>query len=390
MNANNKKTPKVSNNPAHPPPALPPQGEQANAGAVQMPTSLHGTAIRTPDEILQMTFDPDDLYFENGLFGRGQPLTILGPGGIGKSRLLLQLAACTILKKDFLGMAVGASNLKWLVLQAENSNRRLQADLQTLKTWVGNADWAKVEKRLVIKTLDTPEDSDLALSSDATFARLARTIRELQPDVVAFAPLEAFAVGSLNHDSGMRRTTRAIIKLLSGSQKRTSVVILHHALTGTAGAAKATGYDRSAYGRGSKALHGWTRGQLNLAPIDADHNERLIVTCGKNSDGREFEPFGIKLNSATMLYEADPEFSLVDWHEQFGQKKKSKHKDRLTPQSVADFVRETPLKKKDLVRAIRDETGCEKSTAYNAIDAADGVTIRRGFENRYEAFAEES
>ena len=45
--------------------------------------------LRTPGEILKMKFDDKDLYLENGVFAKGQPFTLLGPGGLGKSRLLL-------------------------------------------------------------------------------------------------------------------------------------------------------------------------------------------------------------------------------------------------------------------------------------------------------------
>ena len=43
-------------------------------------------------------------------------------------------------------------------------------------------------------------------------------------------------------------------------------VILHHALTGKSGAARATGFDRGSFGRNSKVLLGWVRSQINVAP----------------------------------------------------------------------------------------------------------------------------
>jgi len=35
------------------------------------------------------------------------------------------------------------------------------------------------------------------------------------------------------------------------------------------------------YGRNSKVLHAWTRGQINLAPMSEDNNDVLALSCGK-------------------------------------------------------------------------------------------------------------
>src|SRR5688572_9100744 len=84
-------------------------------------------------------------------------------------------------------------------------------------------------------------------------------------------------------------------------------------LTGRVGAARATGFDRSSFGRNSKLLYAWTRGQINIAPQGPNDNSRLVVSCGKCSNGEEFPPFGIRLNRELMIYEPDPQFNLPDW-----------------------------------------------------------------------------
>ena len=60
---------------------------------------------------------------------RKESLTFLGAGGIGKSRLVMQLAVCSILGRDFIGMETVGCDHGWLFLQSENSNRRLSRDL---------------------------------------------------------------------------------------------------------------------------------------------------------------------------------------------------------------------------------------------------------------------
>jgi hypothetical protein len=262
--------------------------------------------------------------------------------------MLLQLAVCTILSKPFLGMPVRAKGVKWLILQGENSNRRLQADLSALKKWVGEEDWKQIEPKLTIHTLEKPEDADLSLSSDQVSADLTKLIEKEKPDIIAIDPLLAFAVGSLNNDAGMQKTCQKIAKLAGAAGHLASVVILHHTLTGKVGAARATGYDRASYGRGSKALSFWTRGQINVAAAAAETNERLVVSCGKNSNGRDFPPFGVKLNPATLIYEVEPSFDIAGWQEMVDGTPKPKPK--FTPESVVEFVAATPLTKKDLVR----------------------------------------
>jgi hypothetical protein len=88
--------------------------------------------------------------------------------------------------------------------------------------------------------------------------------------------------------------------------------VLHHARTGKAGAAQATGYDRSGFARNSKVLYNWTRAQINIAPRGPEDNQRLVVTCGKCSNGREFKTFAITLHQESMIYTPDPQFNVAE------------------------------------------------------------------------------
>ncbi|MDB6156291.1 MAG: hypothetical protein JWL90_4744 [Chthoniobacteraceae bacterium] len=342
-----------------------------------------GLTIRSPKEILAMEFNSKDLYLKNGIFSKGQSFSMLGGGGLGKSRILLQLAVCTILGWPFVGMEVQAKDLTWLDLQGENSNSRLKADLKALKKWVGEENWKKVEGKLHFHTLEKPEDSSLSLGDDAVVAELKDLIEKFQPDVIAVDPLIAFAAGSLNNDAGMDATCKALNQIARAGGKVASIVVLHHTLTGKAGAAKATGYDRGSYGRGSKVLNFWTRGQLNIAAVSLNSNEKLVMSCGKNSNGKEFDPIGIWLNPKTMIYEVDPEFDLGEWQaEAAGQADKPKN---LTPADLRDIVSQAPLSRKDLTKAITDHSDRKKSTAYALIARAIGKTIKLNAENRFEA-----
>jgi len=340
-----------------------------------------GLSMRKPDEIVAMKFDPGDLYLENGIFAKKQPLTLLGPGGIGKSRTALQLAICNILGRPFLGMQCNGKRLTWLFIQAENSNRRLKADLGAMKSDLNDKEWALVNKHLNLHTLEHEGDTLLSIDDPNSAAAIAKLIKEARADVVVFDPLCAFSSGNLNTDIAMLKACRGVSKLAAMGNPDCAVVVLHHAQSGKEGLRKAIGFDRASYGRGSKALHGWTRGQINLAPASADNNQKLVVGCGKNSNGGEFETFGIKLNPKTMWYEVDPDFDINDWKQALGNGAEGHHK--ITPEDVAALVQDLPLAKVALVAKIIEERGCKKSTAYNAVIAAEKKTILLNNEREY-------
>ena len=105
-----------------------------------------GLTIRTPDEILAMTFDDSDRLLGDRLLAKGQSLVMAGPGGIGKSRLLLQLAVSTRAGLPFISFETRGQELRWLILQTENSNRRLQDDWLALRDWIGEKHWPRVSE----------------------------------------------------------------------------------------------------------------------------------------------------------------------------------------------------------------------------------------------------
>ena len=248
--------------------------------------------FRKPSEILELAsaLDDSDMILGERLLADSQPLTILGQGGIGKSRLVLQLVACQILGADFIGMKTHGPPRKWLILQTENSNRRLSHDLTKLKQWAGTR-WSEIDAKLVLHTLETDDDSfvNVETAGEAIESALAT----FQPEIVVFDPLNAFTSGDLNSDADMRAVCVRLSQLAKRGNPKRALIVLHHALTGRGGASKATGFDRSSFGRNSKVLLAWTRGQINLSPASEHDNETLVVSCGKNSNGREFKQVGL-------------------------------------------------------------------------------------------------
>jgi hypothetical protein len=332
--------------------------------------------VRTAAELVAEEITEGDNLLADRLLARGQSLTLLGAGGIGKSRLLLQLAACSITGRPFVSLRVHSPNLKWLIFQAENSKRRLQEDLRRLRHWLGEADWERVAQRLFIHTVEGAEDCFVQLDQPGVRQRLADVIERFDPDVVCFDPLNCFGIGDLNRDSDMRATCLAITQLSAvgrdgkdGRQPRATVV-LHHALTGKAGAARATGIERSSFGRNSKLLQAWTRGQINLAPASAHDNLRLVLSCGKCSNGEEFAPFAIRLDPHSMIYEAEPEFDHAAWQRQLAEGPQREPEDDLLD------ICQHPQLRSDAVRKLIDK-GYSQATAYRIIQRALNAGLAR-------------
>lgn len=326
--------------------------------------------VRSAAELVSAEISEGDNLLADRLLARGQSLTLLGAGGIGKSRLLLQLAACCITGRPFVSLRVHQPDLKWLIFQAENSKRRLQDDLRRLRDWLGEADWERVAERLFIHTVEGADDCFVQLDQPGVRQRLGDVIERFDPDVVCFDPLNCFGMGDLNRDSDMRATCLAITQLsAAGRDAREgrpprATIVLHHALTGKAGAARATGIERSSFGRNSKLLQAWTRGQINLAPASAHDNMRLVLSCGKCSNGEEFEPFAIRLNPATMIYEAEPDFDHAAWQRQLAES----GPEREPGDDLLDICQH-PQTRAETGRKLM-EKGYSQATAYRIIQRA--------------------
>jgi hypothetical protein len=329
-------------------------------------------SMRKPSEVLDMIFDDSDRILGDRLLAKGQPLTILAPGGTGKSRILLQLLACIITEKPFCGFECRGKSMKWLVLQTENSCRRLQSDLNRLKAWLTQKEWETVDNCLLLHTMEHDDDGMVYLSDRDNQAAIAKTIEDFKPDGIAFDPLGDFAVGDPNRDQDMRDTCRMISKICKKGHPDRCIIVVHHAITGRAGAAKATGYDRTSYARNSKVLHSWTRGQINIATGSPDNNEHLVIACGKCSNGKEFETFSIRLNTNTLIYEEDPTFDVESWQKTIGVSNSSHEP---IPERIRELCPITGISKMIFSRIIRDEFGCSKPTSYRYIMKAEQLKL---------------
>lgn len=328
--------------------------------------TLQPLTMRKASDILAMEFSDDANIIGDFLVAEEQDTTIVGPAGSGKSRLVLQMYADTVRGKDFLNFKTCGAGKRWVIFNSENSNRRLKADFERLRNYCGN-EWPTVDENLSVHTLESEDDGCLSLENPANAIRIEQVVRDLNPCVTVFDPLSEYGIRDLNRDEDMRASCKALARVAKAGNPKRANIVLHHTIVGRAGAAKAVGFDRGSYGRNSKALLGWARAQINLAPGSADSNDSLVVSCGKCSNGREFEPFAIRLNLATMIYEVDTGFDLNAWLVEFGGQKQSE------PLVTIDDVRELcqgGKSRADLAKLVQGE-GVSRQYAYKIIKKAD-------------------
>ena len=115
-------------------------------------------SIRKPSELREMEADPTRYVFENRMLTKGGSLSIIGPSGSRKSWLVIQMAACIITGRNFLGWPVRKQDGKWLIIQTENERDRQAEEMNWLHAWLGKDDFQLLEEKLVLHTLEAEHD----------------------------------------------------------------------------------------------------------------------------------------------------------------------------------------------------------------------------------------
>ena len=258
----------------------------APPGAAEPTAKRKPLTIRTIGEILEMRFDDRDLILANGYLARGERTALCGMGGVGKSRLAMQLALCCRTGRDFLGWQTKGLELRWLFLQTENSCRRLKYDLERMLTVFSKDEWQAIIDGVFLHTLEADDDGFLMLDAENS-ERIAAAIARFEAGIVVFDPLRDFGSDDLNSDRYMTEALREIARIVRRGDPHRSAHVLQHAGTGKAGIQKPPGLiARKFWGRNSKVLFSWARAEINVAPGLPDDNSTIILASGKCSNQR--------------------------------------------------------------------------------------------------------
>jgi energy-coupling factor transporter ATP-binding protein EcfA2 len=305
-------------------------------------------------EVFAMQFDDADFVLRNGYLAKGEMVAIFGAGGIGKTRIVNQLIRDIKIGKPFLGRwQTNGRDLKIMVLQTENSCRRMKSDLWAQCGGLSEEEIDCIDKDVWWHTLENSDDSFLTLASAENQQRIDDACAQYKPDLIVWDVLRDFVVDDPNSDRDMQATLSIIGRLTRKYNPQCIAIVIAHARTGRAGAASTLGYDRANFGRGSKVLFSWVRAQINIAAYTPD-NKTLIIASGKCNNAEEFKPFPVTLDVETMSYEVDETISdeeIEAWHEEMGAASgiKKKKEQKKSPEQIKKIIIE-------LVQKAEEET----------------------------------
>jgi hypothetical protein len=257
-------------------------------------------------------------------FGRVRLHAIFGQGGLGKTRISMNIARNQVLGLPFGGMSTGTKPLRHLFMGTENGLHRLQHDIRKMSSGLRPEQVALLDEHIFLATLEAADDPYVTLSDAANVDRWRLTIEERRPDVLWVDPWGDVQAGDANAESDARWTIAELTKILGAVNRDAAVVVLAHARTGAKNIMEAIGYDGANFGKGSKALYSCARSVFNLAPGNEEENPPVVVACPKNNDAARPDAFALTLNTVNMTYEHDPDFDLDAWLDEVRDRAKGK------------------------------------------------------------------
>jgi hypothetical protein len=280
---------------------------------------------------------PPVKWFWGDVFAAGQIQVVFGQGGLGKSRLSLNLARNQVLGLPFVGMDTGTQPMRHLLMGSENSIHRLQSDVRRMESGLSDGDIEKLTNHIRLTTLEKADDAFISLGDPENIQRWIETVEEFKPDVLWVDPYGDVRIGDANSDAETRLTITELSRIARRHKADTGIVILAHARTGAKNILQVIGYDEANFGKDSKALFSCARAVFNMAPGDPEDDSLLILNNSKNNNARKLPPFGIRLDSQTMTYERDETFDFEKWKEEVQSVAAGKQKNKRScpPDDVA-------------------------------------------------------
>jgi hypothetical protein len=267
-------------------------------------------STRAWDELARMHLTPPEIVW--GGFALGASCVIFGQGGLGKSRLALNIARNQVLGLPFAGMDTAPRPLRHLFMGSENSIHRLQHDVRRMSAGLSAEQVALLGEHIRMATLEGPEDTFISMNA-MNAARWQATLEAWPPDVLWVDPWGDVLEGEANSDEDARATISNLRRLLRKVKPEAGLCILAHSRTGANNIAQAMGYDSANFGKGSKALYSAARCVWNLAPGSESEDPPLVCAHAKCNDKPKEQPFAIRLDPETMCYNREDGFDLEAW-----------------------------------------------------------------------------
>jgi hypothetical protein len=331
-------------------------------------------STRSWGEIISLDLPPPDWFwgacFALG-YGRVRVQVIFGQGGLGKSRISMNLARNQVLGLPFGGMTTGTRPLRHLFMGTENGIHRLQYDIQRMSEGLTDDQKAALDNYVFLATLEAPDDGFVMLADEDNRARWRDTVEKRRPDVLWVDPWGDVQAGDANADADARWTLTELARILGAINPGAALVILAHARTGAKNIMEALGYAAANFGKGSKALFSSARCVFNLAPGSEVENPPVLVACAKSNDGRRPAPFALVLDTETMTYSVDPDFDADAWAADIldlanGKKRAKSKPQRLSETEALAMLGSETDTKTGIMQRLKDK-GLTRDDAYDLV-----------------------
>ena len=305
---------------------------QVVSGAVGEAARAYST--RSWGELSRMVLDPPSIVW--GGYALGAVGALFGQGGLGKSRLALNIARNQVLGLSFAGMLTASGPLKHLMMGSENSVHRLIDDVRHMTRDLSQEQVALLDSNIRLATLEQPDDTYVSLSSQENLERWRQTLQSWPPDMLWVDPWGDVLDGEANSDEDARATIGMLRRLLRTANPGAGLVILAHARTGVRNIAQAVGYDAANFGKGSKALYSAARCVWNLAPGDESDNPPVVCVHAKSNDYPRQRTVALRLDPDTRLDSPVEGFDLDAWQAEVGQRANGRCAPRRKPGMTLD------------------------------------------------------
>jgi hypothetical protein len=292
---------------------------------------------------------------------------IVGQAGVGKTRLILWLAICQILQRDWCGLVTGGDPANWLIMSDENSISRLKRDLTAMIANFTADERARLDDHLLLHAIVEEDDGNLWLGDPIIRSRLVATVQSANPGAVIFDPLANLAPEDPSKPAGMKDTIRLVSDILRRSAPRAARILVHHARPGRQNILGGVGFDSSAYASGGKSLVASARCQINVMPGSEEDPSKLVVSCGKINNCEPFKTRGVIFNGDTFTFSVDETFDLDQWRADVEGKTRTSS---CTTREVVLAVNQGWRKTADLAERLAETTSAKQRTIERAISRA--------------------
>jgi hypothetical protein len=288
-----------------------------NTTSVESPEAQVKTrpyTVWSPAQFIAYKADLAALLLGDGYLERGEWTSLVGIGGLGKTRLLVWLCVALITGRTWCDLPTTGGPIKCLLLSTESGLRRWQSDLAKILPLLTPAEQELVEANLRLLALTPDEEGDLNLGDLENVARLGVTLDSEQPGFIGLDPFADMVDGDENATADVVRTLRTLRAVLRKHAPEAAVVIVHHARTGALNIVQAgDNFNAGNFGRGAKALYSRVRCELQLAPGDRDNPNLIVLACGKANNCEKFKARGLVFDPDTFAYSVDPTFDIEAW-----------------------------------------------------------------------------